>query len=203
MPPLSRVLLRRLGRVAARSDESDPPDLIMDDVFVVWRAFEGSWPQQAPGSGSQRTAQAVDIVLQEWGFSELPYTKTFIEALKCIGSFSQKDFANWFHLDQSEINAMIDDVDQMRERVRRPSDWTKIDTANLGDVLHKLRCSIFHPSLDTETAGKSRLLPALRASLQELTLAHGAARAGLAPEQARAAFIVAVRAELERRAINE
>lgn len=199
MPPLSKVLLRRLGRVAARSDDSDPADLIMDDVFVVWRAFEGSWPHRGASSGSNHAVQAVELVVQEWGFSELPRTKKFIEALKCIGSFSQKDFADWFDIDQSQINGLIDDVDQMREHVRRPTDWTKIDTANLGDVLHKLRCAIFHPSVDTDMAGKTRLLPALRAALQEITLAHGAARVGLSPGEARAAFSVAVRTELERR----
>src|SRR2546421_390098 len=41
--PIQPVLIRRVSRVRDRMEPTDPGDAILDDVIVLWRAFEATF----------------------------------------------------------------------------------------------------------------------------------------------------------------
>ena len=40
--PISHVLKRRVTRVRERMTPEDPADAVLDDIYVLWRAFEST-----------------------------------------------------------------------------------------------------------------------------------------------------------------
>src|SRR5688500_12297434 len=79
---ISPVLMRRVNRVRERMQELDPSEAILDDVFVLWRAFEATLDRGVSREYAERTRVAVSDVVDCFGISALPRTMQFITTLK-------------------------------------------------------------------------------------------------------------------------
>ncbi len=180
-PQVSVVILRRVGRVLAREGPKDIPEEILDDIFVLWRAFESSWPAAWTESGRKKVALAIENVLRVFALSDLPHLKRFISSLRAIErSFHREDFEAWFNLSSlSDIERLKSSVVELVEQVAIGRSLQSRHFALLGSLFYGARNAIFHPSLETDVADKSRLLSPLRSALCELTLAFAATQVGI------------------------
>lgn len=192
MANISPVLMRRVNRVRERMDRIDPAEAVLDDVYVLWRAFEGTLESGVARDRHQLTQLAVSDVIEYFGIAALPQTAAFIESLRAFETASLSEFDQWFMQDQTETSSqrqqILSSIDRLGDAVTPPVRWSKRESASLGDILYRMRCAVIHPRLDTDNSIVVRVLPALRSSMIELMIARAAEQASIPFAQARAEF---------------
>lgn len=182
---LHPVLVRRLQRVMISIEKGDPMDAILDDIFVVWRAFESSLPDTWPKGLAQRARRAVEEAVGHWTIARLPASKALIASTRYVERFSEADFKAWFDIDSSGIAEWCDSMTRLRQRAPKHLTWRPEDSRDFSDLLYRMRCTIIHSSLDTETAARFSILPAARDAMIEVTVAFAAVSCGLDLETAK------------------
>jgi hypothetical protein len=189
--PIPYSVIRRVNRVRQRIDTKDEEvEEVLDDIFVLWRAFEATW-----GVGTseiQRAEEAVTETISRLGIGTFEAIPELVTAMRAFLAASQDDCAEWFpsaHASPKEI------TDRVRRGVRRlqsalaPAErWNPGDSRRLAYLMYKMRCAVVHASLDTTNHLAKPILPAVREALIELTIARTAASYGLSLSQAKYRF---------------
>jgi hypothetical protein len=187
------VLVRRVNRVRARMSPGDEAaDEILDDLFVLWRAFEWAYAQADGGGQAQRAQTAIVGVIEYAGMAALPATQALIRAFKYFQRASEEELAEWFRrADAPEAystEAVLHRLTVLRDAVSPTLRWSERDSRVLGDLLYRMRCAVIHPRLDTNNVLLPRVLPALRECIIELVIARAAEMTSMPPAEARRVF---------------
>jgi hypothetical protein len=185
--PIPRSIVRRVNRVRQRTDPAnEDPEEILDDIFVLWRAFEATWS----GKSSERNQaeEAVVEAIRGFGISAVPRVKTFVESLRAFMTASPEEIVEWFGAGSmgplSRKTQILSEIRSLRDATKEPTRWTAEDSKRLGGLLYRLRCAVVHPSLNTDNRLTVPILPRLRAALIELIVTRSARQASLALDAA-------------------
>ncbi len=172
------ILRRRVNRVRDRIAEDDPGDAIMDDVFVVWRAFESTFELGTGLGNRQATIAAVKQVVSRFGLDELPALWSYIESLRHFEGAPHNELAQWFEGDGRgdpvSLDGIQDDCHVLQRTLEPSVRWTGSHGYKLASIIYHNRCAVVHPNLQTTNRLVMEVLPTLRQALIELTIARWA-----------------------------
>ena len=96
------VLIRRVSRVRDRMESTDPGDAILDDVIVLWRAFEATFDRSRSDEQNEMAAVALGETIRYHGIQKLPATRALIDRLKHLENASIGQVAEWFGSGQQQ-----------------------------------------------------------------------------------------------------
>ena len=194
MSVLSPIQIRRVNRVRARMERSDPTEAVLDDVFVLWRAFESTYPWPRSRTLAENARIAISTAIDHVGFDRLAQTRRLVDRLKYFDDVSDPQLAEWLHNDVSDAR---DDPAVTRRRINTlvaaiqpPERWNQSLSRSLADVLYRLRCAVIHPRIGTDSGIAERVFPALREAMIELNIARAAQVATVDIDAAQAGFDV-------------
>lgn len=194
MPTIPASVLRRVNRVRERIQPENEPEEILDDIFVLCRAFEATWSDE--GGESAQAQEAVVETIADHGIEALPQVRELIRALGVFRTAPSTVSAEWFgtHPSPAESKArVVRTVETLREAAAHPRVWSARESRDLGRLIYRMRCAVVHPSLDTNNDLGVTVLPALRDALIELVMSRTSTRYGLSLAEARAQFDGALR----------
>jgi hypothetical protein len=187
---IPHVLIRRVTRVLARANADDPAEAILDDVFVLWRAFEATWePSQTELNAAK---QAVTETIAFHGLAALTSLRNWLRQLIHLETAHDKDLRQWLGGKDEPTRYQIERIRERLEAVLtvadRPELWQRSHSGQVGLLLYDMRCAVIHPRLDTQHALAQRILPSLREALVELVVARAAARARMSVPESKRLF---------------
>ena len=168
--------------------------MVLDDIFVLCRAFEGTWSGE--GREGRQAEHATVETIRFHGITELPDLCQFVEQLRVFVTAAADEYAEWFGSNDDrpapdlkrEIRSTIEGL---QKAVRNKATWSEHDSRKLGKLFYRMRCAVVHPRLDTHNNLAVTVLPSLRAALIELTIASAAVRYDVALAETRRQFDVA------------
>jgi hypothetical protein len=164
-------------------EEFDPADAILDDVFVLWRALEWTFPPSAPDDNAQTARSVIGATIDTIGIEYLTKTAALVKAFRHFESASPETLREWFQtrVDSSEHSRgdVLRKMSSLRQAATPPLRWTERESRLLGELLYGMRCAVVHSSLDTNNVVGPRVLPALRAAMIELVVARAASYEGI------------------------
>jgi hypothetical protein len=173
------------------SPELEEPDEILDDVFVLWRAFEATWNRVSGESDRGQAERAVTATIGVIDIRNLPGLQRLIGAMRPFQFASPGECAEWFPHDRltpAEIKSRVTTQVRRLQAALQAMRWHDSDSRSLALLVYKIRCAVVHPSLDTTNDLARSVLPALREALIELTIARTACSYGLSLSAARRHF---------------
>ncbi len=193
MATIPAAVIRRVNRVRDRIDPiAEEPELVLDDIFVLCRAFEGTWSGE--GGERQQAEDATVETIRVHGITELPALKQFVEQLRVFVTAAADEFAEWFGSDDrlaTDSKREILSIIRALQSAVDSDKWSEHDSRKLGKLFYRMRCAVVHPRLDTHNNLALTVLPSLRAALIELTIARAAVRYDVALAETRQQFDVA------------
>lgn len=192
-PTIEPSLIRRVTRVVERvGGDVDTPDMVLDDIFVLWRAFESTFDDSTV-TDSDKTAVALGEVIAFHGLTILKNLRRLLLSFRYFEYGTNSELREWFGTDKSssvDIHGYVEDAIALVEAENVPSRWHIADSRKLARILYRCRCAIFHPRLETNNRIGTMILPALREGLIELIVARAAQQAKLPLGEAARLFSV-------------
>ena len=154
-------------------------DEVFDDFFVLWRAFEST----IDGT-DRRAARAEDAVVETVAYARrsaqargkhfgavAPRIIALCRELRLFQRAHDGQLALWFS--EEEITTV--QGQEIRTRLARltsaaqtPDRWHDRDSRDAGWTLYRLRCAVFHASVETSDSLALRIAPLVCAALIEL-----------------------------------
>jgi len=173
-------------------ESTDPGDAILDDVIVLWRAFEATFDRSKTDEQNEMAAGAVGDTIRYHGIQKLPATRTFIDKLKHLENASIGQVAEWFGSDADDKAVLkgriTSRVTELRQAMLPPARWNDRDSGKLSDLLYRCRCAIIHSSLETNNSLVDVILPSLRLAMIEMVIGRAAQLENLSLEEATMVF---------------
>jgi hypothetical protein len=177
---------RRIERVSDRMALDDTPDDVLDDFFVLWRAFESTFdrPRHAKDLLLNRAIRATEDTLVSARVSDLQTTVEFarnfydrfadtdIEYIQTWFPQNPGDRSNPAHHIRSNLHELKPALSGRR--------WRESDSRALAVILYYMRNAIFHGSFATSRLESSPrafagirecMIGLVRSRLQRLVLA--------------------------------
>ena len=183
------VLVRRVNRVQARAAADNTVDEILDDIFVLWRAYEATF--EPGGKHRERAENAALSAIAYEGVRQLPQLLEWGRSLKRLEFANAALLTDWFS--DTPLNSV--QAEHVRARVNRvavaagaPDRWHEQDSRRLATVLYDIRCAVFHASLETNAATAYEILAPLRRGMVDLIMARAALIDGITIAATRAHF---------------
>jgi hypothetical protein len=179
-PRIPAVLIRRVNRVRNRwNPRGDTVDEMFDDFFVLWRAYEATFPRGAP-HGKRAVAATVEAI-EHVTFASLPSLREWARAVRYFEDANVTALSEWFS-DETLTSTTAAKYRQRIAQVARaaavPERWSRHDSGRLGHVLYDIRCAVVHSSVETSNALSLKIVRPLREALVELVLARAARMSG-------------------------
>ena len=195
-PLVPPSLVRRVLRVRERfSMDPEHLDEVFDDFFVLWRAFETTIEPTRRGAAS-----AEDAVVETlgWARSRAPAKGKDIAAvaprllawgreLRLFQRVAIPQLSLWFseeELTTVEAQDILRRLARLSAAVQAPEKWRDADSRDLGWTLYRVRCAVFHASVETSDTVAHRLGPLTCAALIELAVLRAAWLARSEPAEA-------------------
>ncbi|MGI9075919.1 MAG: hypothetical protein ACR2G6_01145 [Gemmatimonadaceae bacterium] len=163
-----------MERVAERRGEHDEPDEILDDFFVLWRAYETTFE----GSGGTLLKRAQEATVMTINRS----IRDFPAVLRFAGNF-EKQFGDrinpqyiesWFPSYEEEkkihpATMIAGSLKHLRPALRQPSLWIESHSKDFATLIYYLRNAIFHGSFGTSKLVESpRAFAGIREAMEEI-----------------------------------
>jgi hypothetical protein len=185
-PLVPPSLVRRVLRVRERFDmHPDHLDELFDDFVVLWRAFESTVE-----GADHKARRAEDAVVETVGYARgraqargadlaavAPRLLAWCRELRLFQRLHDGQLAQW--LGEEELTAV--QGHEIRTRLARlssavqvPERWTDRDSRDAGWTLYRLRCAVFHASVETSDSVALRIAPLTCAALIELGVLRAA-----------------------------
>jgi hypothetical protein len=164
---------------------------MLDDIFVLWRAFESSIRDDSTDNHSRRSRQAVAETLRSVATREFHTLQRLIDSLTLLADGTDADLRAWFPDDRRSVLAVRNDIESRVDLIGQAfsqARWRPGAAQSLAALVYELRCAIFHASLETTHRITQKLTPALRDFMTEFLIVHAARLSGLSPHQAREKF---------------
>jgi hypothetical protein len=171
----------------------EEPEVVLDDIFVLCRAFEGTW--SGTGKAREQAQEAIIETILAHRIGALPDVQTLVAKLRAFVTASAEEFKQWFGSEKrppAEIKREVLNTIRTLQEAIASDRWTEHSSRKLGRLIYRMRCAVVHPSLDTQNSLALSVLPALRAALIELTIARSAVRYQLPLAEARRQFDAAL-----------
>jgi hypothetical protein len=145
---------RRMERVRDALIERTDPDEILDDFFVLWRAYETTFETADGRTLLNRAQKATATALAEHRIQELRaifrFTQRFYEQ---FGDSRDQYLAQWFpkYAEDKAVPAKMiaGSLKGLKRALDRPASWRETHSNDLATILYYLRSAIFHGSLAT------------------------------------------------------
>ena len=164
-------------------------DEVFDDFFVLWRAFEST-----VDGPDRKAARAEDAVVETIGYARrraqargrdlqdvTPRLLAWSRELRLFHRLHDGQLAQW--LGEEELTAV--QGQEIRTRLARLSEaaqvasrWNDRDSRDAGWMLYRIRCAVFHASVETSDNVAVRIAPLTCAALIELGALRAAFLAG-------------------------
>jgi hypothetical protein len=183
---LRRRVARRLQRVRERMEAGDEPDDILDDFFVLWRAFEstadlvdtaGTMQQLPPDRPMiERISKAVDITIKHRrGIRGIQRLRNFaVQFPKLVSAIKDTSLEGWFRGDPEGSPAKK--CQELRTRCDSirfgATNWQRNHSRDLSKILYLLRNSVFHGGFSTSVDNAPEHLSLLRDAMVDLVEAR-------------------------------
>lgn len=187
-------LVRRITRVRARYSPDMRADEALDDIFVLWRAFESTFDGYGfETEQAERTILAtVNHALASGPLTEVaPELLKWASLLRLLSRVGLPTLASWFNrpeLTSASAQDLLHKIAALGKSAEAPEQWSESDSRNAAWAMYSLRCAVFHASLETHDATAERLAPAFRAALIEMGVLRGALLARVTVLESRAYF---------------
>ena len=173
-------------------EPGDPTEAVLDDVFVLWRAFESTAEPAADLSLNQHTRRAVTAAINHVSVQRLNGVREFAKNLKYVARATLDEVFQLFGdqgADKIELKERLSRTGQrLHDSVVPDVRWTDRESRDLAGIMYACRCSIIHSSLDTDSRLADVILRPLRSATIELVIAHWAFLAVTGYDDALAAF---------------
>jgi hypothetical protein len=145
---------RRVERVRDDLRERKDPDEILDDFFVLWRAYETTFEASAGHTMLKRAQKATATALAEHRIQELRgiwgFTKHFYEQ---FGDTRNRYLEQWFpkYVEENAVPAKMiaASLKDLKRALGRPELWDETHSNDLATILYYIRNAIFHASFGT------------------------------------------------------
>jgi len=173
-------------------ESTDPGDAILDDVIVLWRAFEATFDRSRSDEQNEMAAVALGETIRYHGIQKLPATRALIDRLKHLENASIGQVAEWFGSDADDKAALkgriTSHVAELRQAILPPPRWNDRDSRKLSDLLYRCRCAIIHSGLETNNSLVDIVLPSLRLAMIEIVIGRAAQLESISLDEATKVF---------------
>lgn len=187
-------MVRRITRVRARYTADIQADEALDDIFVLWRAFESTFDGYGTETDQAERAfvATVSHALRSGPLSVVaPQMLRWCELLRLLHRLGVPTLGAWFKrpdMTPASAAGLLQQLAALTAAAEAPERWKESDSIKAAWAMYSLRCAVFHASLETHDATAERLAPAFRDALIEIGILRGAMLAGITVDESRAYF---------------
>ena len=154
-------------------------DEVFDDFFVLWRAFEST-----VDGPDRKAARAEDAVVETIAYARrrakargrelqdvAPRLLAWCRELRLFQRLHDGQLAQW--LGEEELTAVQSQeirarLARLAEAAQAPDRWNDRNSRDAGWMLYRIRCAVFHASVETSDSVAVRIAPLTCAALIEL-----------------------------------
>lgn len=185
LPGLPTPLVRRITRVRARYTTDIQADEALDDIFVLWRAFESTFDGYGTETDQAERAFSATVshAMRSGPLSVVaPDMLRWCGLLRLLHRLGVPTLGAWFNrpdLTAASAADLLQKLAAVTTAAEAPERWKDRDSITAAWAMYSLRCAVFHASLETHDATAERLAPAFRDALIEIGILRGALLAGI------------------------